>query len=104
MRWRLPPAMGKWCLSADLGQANDSTALSVIEYVESPIEPIAGTDWIDAMCCRRKTPSASLQRSLSGAAQIGMSYVDQVNYVAALLAKEPLFSAKAMLSQSISRR
>ncbi len=90
-------AIRKWCLSADLGQANDSTALSVIEYVESPIEPIAGTDWMDAMCRQKLHPPVYNVLYLERL-KIGMSYVDQVNYVAALLAKEPLFSAKAMFA------
>jgi hypothetical protein len=90
-------AKRRWCLSADLGQANDSTALSVIEFVQVPMEPVAGTDWMDTACRQRLTPPEYNVRHLERL-KIGMSYVDQVDYIATLLAKAPLVDPRALFA------
>lgn len=92
--WYSTRAIRKWCLSADLGQANDSTALSVIEYLR---EPMTEGDFLDAALRQKLGPAQYNVRHLERL-KIGMSYVDQVDYIASLLRREPLASGPTMFA------
>lgn len=87
-------AVDRWVVSCDLGQANDSTALSVIHHTVKPLDtwtpnPIAKTWKQDRI---QKFDLLHLQRFA-----LGISYVEQMHMVREILQREPLASANPAL-------
>lgn len=88
------PAKIKWCLALDIGQAADPSAITVLERREDPI-PFTG-DGVTADLIQRLSPPQYYVRHLQRL-PLQMPYPQQVNFVANMLQREPLKSAKAKL-------
>lgn len=81
----------RFCLGLDIGQVSDPSAVAVVERLRLPVEPIDGTDWLDG-ACRQKLTAPVFNVVHLERLRLEISYPDQVEYIASLLAREPLLS------------
>lgn len=84
-------AVDRWVVAADLGQANDSTAIAAIRYTVKPLDT-----WTPNATAKNWKQDRLTRFDLHGLQRLplGMSYVEQMHRVAELLSREPLTSAK----------
>ena len=80
-----------YCLGLDIGQVNDYSAISVVRRSRTPIAPENGG--IDGLTLRQRLTEPRYDVLFLKRLELGMTYPAQVDYVASLLAKEPLRSA-----------
>jgi hypothetical protein len=82
-----------YCLGLDIGQVNDNSAISVVARVRTPIAP--EEDGINQMTLQQRLTEPRYDVLHLERLKLGMSYPDQVEYVAGLLSREPLRSSRA---------
>jgi hypothetical protein len=80
----------RWCVSVDLGQASDYTAISVIHHELVPLDEFTvSPPEKENIIIKQKAEQRFTVRALERL-QLGMPYTDQVAYVGELLRRPPL--------------